>query len=161
MIMHPYHGADGRLWPELDDRVVGFPVLCAYEGMTRNSIYLRALAGDYGRADIKTGAWIDKPRASSRGQWRFRPAVIWRLRGLGRYASIQGFDPRAVREPIFCCDPATTAQRLGSTPAQPQGLDLLMQGIAQAFASLAQGQGQSAPSVFPALPHILHFPVAR
>jgi hypothetical protein len=163
MKLHPYHTADGRLWPELDDRVVGFPTLCAYEGLSRWSVYQRALAGHYGKPSQASGAWVEiaPNNPKSVGRWKFRPAVIWRNRGWGRYAAMLAFDPRSVREPIYCCNPVESAKRIAAAPPSAPSLEQLVQGIVQGITAAIQPATPDREPQIPRLPHILQFPLAR
>jgi hypothetical protein len=111
MRLFPFHDAAGKLYPELDTREVSVAVVCQYLGVSRWYVQEHAKRGDYGRT-IAEGAWFMKARVGKGGEWRFRPAVLWRVKKWGRFAQV-GFDAmaleRAVR--IYACDPTTTHQR--------------------------------------------------
>jgi hypothetical protein len=118
MSLFPYHDAGGRLYPELDDREVGIEVMATYLNVNRCTVYARVCARQYGVTRAE-GAWLWRSAANpkSRGVWRFRPSVIWRRLGMGRW-SLPGFDPRHLdgKGGVFCCDPAVTAKRLAMVP---------------------------------------------
>lgn len=126
MKIFPYHDAGGRLYPELDARVVDLRVMAAYESVSPWTAFARATRGDYGKTK-EQGCWLELRAGgpvrgtAPRGRWRFRSAVIYRRLRSGRYAGDPAFDPRQLdgRFTIFCCDPAATAAR----SAPPAGVD--------------------------------------
>ena len=121
MKQFPYHDAAGLRYPELDTRTVSVLVMADYLGLSRWAVRDRAVAGVYGRTPAE-GAWVAKRPGEkrARGLWAFRPALIWRRLGWGRFAQV-GFDPRQLEGSgrVFCCDPAITAERIGKqVPAE-------------------------------------------
>lgn len=141
---YPYHSGDGRFWPELDERTVGVATMAHYEGVNRCTINARAMAGWYGVPGRAAGVWLEKPAANphSRGAWKFRPAMIWRLRRMGRYSDPE-FHPRQITLPVFQCDPEKTAERMAASLAAPAApvanpLDAFIGSIAAAVASHLQ-----------------------
>ncbi len=111
MKLHPYHDAAGKLYPETDTREVSVAVLCQYLSLHRDTVWVHAKRGDYGKT-VAEGAWFVKARVGKGGEYRFRPAVLWRRKGWGRFSQV-GFDPLALERSvrIYDCDPATTHTR--------------------------------------------------
>lgn len=122
MKLHPYHDAAGMLWPELDTREVTVDVMTAYLQLSRITIYERARRKDYGN-NRNTGAWFQPARVGRGGKWFFIPAILWRVKNLGRYRQV-GFSVAASesRVPIYWCAPTDTAKRIGGQPAQAADL---------------------------------------
>jgi len=130
VILHPYHDDGGRLYPESDDREVGIETMAAYVALSRVHVWKRANDGAYGRTK-SDGAWVQHLTIGKRGRWRFRPAVIWRRLGLGRYG-IAGFDPRQITQRIYCCDPADTVSRRADPSELPPDLLKVLQSLSGA-----------------------------
>jgi hypothetical protein len=123
MKLNPYHLPDGRLCPELDERVVSLGLIAEYEGISRCTAYQRFLAGHYGRPGQLQGIWTVSG-SGKRCLIKARPAVLWRQRGMGRYASVPGFDPRQITGPVFCCLVSETLARrtaAGADASAPGG----------------------------------------
>lgn len=122
MKLYPYHDAAGRLYPELDTREVSVAILCQYLGVSRWYVQEHAKRGDYGNAKA-SGCWFEKARNGGKGgDWRFRPAVLWRAKVWGRFAQV-GFNPLTLETQVrvFCCDPSETAKRLcGESQGSPE-----------------------------------------
>ena len=141
---HPYHSIDGRMWPELDDRVVTAPVMAAYEGCCREVIIMRAAQGFYGQPTKANGVWLDRAPGNPKGKgiWKFRPAMIWRLRAMGKFSD-PDFHPRQINIPIYWCPMAETERRhfaaqAGPASPAPSAFDALITGLAAAVAAQLQ-----------------------
>lgn len=136
MKLFVYHDAAGKHYPELDTREVSVAILCQYLGVSRWYVQEHAKRGDYGN-NKTTGCWFEKARNGGKGgEWRFRPAVLWRTKSWGRFAQV-GFNPLALETQVrvFCCDPAKTAERLRD---QPQGAPELAAAFTAMSASLLE-----------------------
>jgi len=151
--LHVYHDAAGALYPELDTREVTAEVLAAYLGVSRWTVWQRANRGDYGRT-LAAGAELRRV-ANRKGHWVFRPAVIWRVKGWGRYVQV-GFRPLDLdgRVRVYHCDPADTTKREQIQPAIPAEFAELtrqMAGCNLGLMSLLRRVGISAndPITFP------------
>jgi hypothetical protein len=152
--LFPYHDAAGEFYPELDTRELGVDVMTQYLSLSRITIWKRALRGDYGNSPA-TGAWFGVPKGGRRKCWTFRPAVLWRVKGWGRYAQV-GF--RALdlegRIRVFHCDPAITAAREQAQPTIPAefaDLTRQMAGCNMGLMALLRSMGRVAndPIAFP------------
>ena len=110
MNLHIYHDAAGHHYPELDNREVSAGLLAIYLGCSRETVWRRANAGEFGRT-LAVGAEFRR-KTGRKGQWIFRPSVLWRTKQWGRYVQV-GF--RALdlegKVRLFHCDPAITAKR--------------------------------------------------
>jgi hypothetical protein len=111
MKLFPYHDVSGQHYPELDTREVSVAVMSVYMSLSRVTTWDHAMRGDYGRTQSE-GAWFRKARVGKGGQWVFRPAVIFRRKGWGRFTQV-GFDPLQLegRIRLYHCDPLITEAR--------------------------------------------------
>lgn len=111
MKLFPYHDASGKLFPEIDTRQVSVELFAQYLELSRFTVWDRATRGEFGRTPAE-GAWVVPSRSGKRGQWAFRPAVIFRRKNWGRFAQL-GFNPVELesRVRIYHCDPNKTAER--------------------------------------------------
>jgi hypothetical protein len=113
----PYHDAGGLLYPELDERIVGVETIAVYEHCHRTTVGERASVGAYGRVGdhprVPSGIWRERGAAHAQGALRFRPALLWRVMRLGRYAADPSFTVAQLvgRVRVFACDPADTLAR--------------------------------------------------
>lgn len=132
MKLFAYHDASGLRYPELDNREVTAEVLADYLGVSRWTVWTRANDGQFGRA-LATGAELRRVK-NRKGHWVFRPSVLWRVKGWGRYAQV-GF--RALdldgRVRVYHCDPKDTAkheaQRRGEASTLPPEMQDLIRSL--------------------------------
>lgn len=132
--LFPLHDAHGSFYPELDWRWVSGAVMVDYLACSRNALWKRTLAKEYGFGR-EQGVRHVKTHDKDRGRMEYRPGMIWRRLRLGRYGD-ERFDWRQLdgRIPLYCCPLGQTPKQVNAEPTAPD-LSLPMQA---AIADLAR-----------------------
>lgn len=148
-LRNPLHDRCGVLWPEYDARPVTSSVFAQYQDCCRADVWNRTQAGLFGpvvevfslacSSAMRKGAGVLLVRAhkTSRGYYVYLPAVIYRTKGLGRYADPH-FNPDRQRELYDCALTDTFARRDAAVTGVPQAVQERLTSALLAIAGLTQ-----------------------